>query len=362
MKVLHIMPSLEAGGPHKFLSELLLATHDKGAEVSLLVYGRSRSRLEHTLLEQGIKIYSLNAHSNWSAYIIQGMHDKMKDYDVVHVHLRPALYQAAIAASGTKCATVYTDYSRTHRKKWMRAVDRYVYSRYDRILTVTEQGKEELCDWLKADDELKKRIITFTPGLNLEAMHKTRPAPKLFTDYRAVTMMARFIETKDQRTLIRAIPFVTNPSARFIFIGEGPLLESTKAYAAELGVGDKCIFLGHRDDAPSLLKASAISVLSALSDGFPMGLLQSMSVGIPVIATDIPNIRELVGGAGLLFPVGDEDKLATQINTLLNDPVAYRETAARCYERAELYNVEYSAEEMLGIYESILAEKRGRMS
>ncbi len=358
MKVLHILPTLEVGGPYNFLAELLLAMRDKGVDVSLLVYNRSRSRLEHRLLEHGVKIYSLNAHGNWGAYVFQGLHDKIKEFDVVHAHFRPPLYQVPVAAAGTRCATVYTDYSRSHRKKILRPIDRYIYSRYDRILTVNNEGREDLCRWLKADENLQRRIVIFTPGLNLENLRSVRPAPKLFTDYRAVTMMARFIPSKDQRTLIRAIPYVSDPSARFIFIGDGPTLESTKEYARELGVADKCMFLGHRDDAPSLLKASAVGVLSAISEGFAMGALQCMGLGIPVVSTDIPNMKELVEGAGYLFPVGDEDRLATQLNTLLNDPVIYRETAARCYNRADLYDIEYSAEEMIGIYESILAGKR----
>jgi glycosyltransferase involved in cell wall biosynthesis len=123
--------------------------------------------------------------------------------------------------------------------------------------------------------------------------------------------------------LIKAIPLVvgTNPEARFLIIGEGPLTESFKRMVQEYRVEKYVKFIGTipNEEMPRYLGAASVYVSTSFSDGTSISLLEAMACGLSVIVTDIPGNREWVkdGENGYLVPVKDHVALAEKIKILL---------------------------------------------
>lgn len=94
----------------------------------------------------------------------------MKECDIVHVHLFPALYWVAMAASyNKKIKLVYTEHSTHNRRRdkvWFEPIEYYIYSKYDRLISISQQTQDNLMEWLKAKKD-DKRFLVIENGVNL---------------------------------------------------------------------------------------------------------------------------------------------------------------------------------------------------
>src|SRR5574338_1606365 len=107
----------------------------------------------------------------------------------------------------------------------------------------------------------------------------------------------------------------------------------------DIGVRDRCLFLGNRDDVERLYPACDVTVLPSLFEGTPNVALESMACGVPVIATDVSDNATIIpdGRAGYIVPLGDPARLAERIETILRDGAlrASMSQAARAWVHAE---------------------------
>ena len=125
--------------------------------------------------------------------------------------------------------------------------------------------------------------------------------------------VGRLHPDKDQATLLRgfalALPSLPENS-QLVILGKGRLEESLKELARELGIGANVMFMGQVADARRYFEAFDVFALSSDHEPFGMVLLEAMVAGVPVVATSCGGAREVVEDVGLLFPLGDEQRLA----------------------------------------------------
>lgn len=141
------------------------------------------------------------------------------------------------------------------------------------------------------------------------------------TDVLRVVAIQRFSPPKDPETLIRAMSILINErgvSARLRFAGVGPSLETAKQLAAELRVEQHIEFMGYVDEVERIIMDSDIAVLSTAMESLGFGTLEPMAMGIPVVASDVGGIPEVIqhSANGLLFRPGDEHGLARCLEQL----------------------------------------------
>jgi glycosyltransferase involved in cell wall biosynthesis len=123
-----------------------------------------------------------------------------------------------------------------------------------------------------------------------------------------------------------------------------------------LAKGRRVHFLGVRSDVPNLLAAADAVVLSSKHEGMSLSVLEGMASGKPMIASDVEGMRDLVGGAGLLFPQGDADALAALIREVCENPEKAREIGRKCRERAMQYDIAETTKRYHALYEEVLTE------
>jgi glycosyltransferase involved in cell wall biosynthesis len=180
-------------------------------------------------------------------------------------------------------------------------------------------------------------------------------------DLPLVLTAARLDEQKGHPTLFRAAAEI--PDARFVLAGDGPLRAELEAEAARLGVAERVLFLGRREDVPELLAASDVFALPSLYEGSSLAVLEAMAARRAVVSSAIGGTEELIadGENGLLVPPGDADALAAALRRLLADRSLRDDLAARARARAE---AEFSREAMAGrvegAYEEVLGDGPGR--
>ena len=171
--------------------------------------------------------------------------------------------------------------------------------------------------------------------------------------------VANFRTPKGHRYLIEAAAKVVAQchSAKFLLVGEGTgeLREQAKKQIAESGLEDNVHLLGFRKDVPDLLKCFDIFVLSSISEGLPLSVVEAMGAGLPIVATDVGGLPELVddGKNGFLVPTRDSEKLADALLTLLRDN-DLRDKMGKASR--EIADQKFSIDNMISHYQGLYRE------
>ena len=158
--------------------------------------------------------------------------------------------------------------------------------------------------------------------------------------------------------LLKAMSHVweSHPETNLVFVGKGDLERGLKEEARRMGVSEKVIFLGWRDDIPEIMQVLDVFVLPSLNEGMGRVLVEAMAAGKPVVASGVGGILDLVkeGQNGFLAGPGDEKGLAIAIKKLLEDKEMREVMGKRGREMAQDFSVEKMIEKIDILYESLL--------
>ena len=148
----------------------------------------------------------------------------------------------------------------------------------------------------------------------------------------------------------------SHPETSLVFVGKGDLEKGLKEEARRMGVSDKVVFLGWRDDIPEIMQVLDVFVLPSLNEGMGRVLVEAMAAGKPVVASRVGGILDLVkeGQNGFLAEPGDEKDLAIAIKKLLEDKKMRDEMGKRGREMAQDFSVKKMIEKIDVLYESLL--------
>ena len=388
MKILHIITSLRTGGAERLVAELARRHHADGDEVEVLLFDGTRTPLFEELEKGGIPVHTLGegfaAMSNPLLLPTLKRFLRKHPFDIVHTHNTSCQLLAAMVPGITRVTTEHNASNRRRNWRWFRPIDRWMYGRYCRIVCVGEETRRTLSDWLERP-ELDKKMSVIPNGIDLQRIVNASPAEDLCagpstssgtgkaidsgsgtttssgTGPYKILMVSAFRPEKDQQTLIRA--FERLPENYQLFLAGGAetpenqrIMDECKALAMSLRVH----FLGVRSDVPNLLAAADAVVLSSKHEGMSLSVLEGMASGKPMIASDVEGMRDLVGGAGLLFPQGDAEALATLIREVCENPEKAREIGRKCRERATQYDIAETANRYHALYEDVLAKARAK--
>lgn len=179
-------------------------------------------------------------------------------------------------------------------------------------------------------------------------------------DQPMIVFVGRLTPAKNQQQAIKAL--IQLPDTRLVLCGDGPARTNLETLAADVGVADRVQFLGMRKDVGDLVRAADALVLTSLYEGLPLTLLESMSIGTPVIATSAIGNRELIDHEvnGLLVPVGDPTALAAAIRQLLSDRELATRLTAGAHATVREYTVTGMVQRHLSYYESTIARHATR--
>ena len=346
MKVLHVISSLGIGGAERLISDMLPQMKTAGVDVSLLVYRRLYNDFEKKLEDAGVNIISLEVKSNYNPRIVFSLVNAIKGFDVIHVHLFPALYQVALANTFVHKRLIYTEHSTTNKRRnkiVFRNLERIVYEKYSSIVSVSDDVQKSLMRWLNIHDH---RFIVIRNGIDLKSYN----IPPKKGDYPVnLLMISRFVPAKDQETVIRAMRLI-DKKVHVVFVGDGETKQLCEELARKIGVAERCHFVGSQSNIPHYISKADVGILSSHWEGLPISSLEMMAGGLPVIASDVEGLRQVIGGAGVLFKERDDQELADIVNRMVIDG-NYRESVALCCQkRASKYDVKETVRKYLKLY------------
>jgi len=360
MRVLQIINSLDTGGAEKLLVDSIPRYIQKGIDMELLLLNGNETYFYRQLKAKGIVIHSLTKGSIKKIYnplLIFRLIPFLRKYDIIHVHLFPALYWVALAKllSFSKITLIFTEHStnnkRIEKKGIWQLIDRFIYKRFDRIIAISQEVANIL-KYNRLTDDCKIAIIN--NGIDLSPYGETQTIQKKDDRQpKIIIQIASFNPAKDQSTLIRAMKYLPENTS-LLFVGDGINREKCEDLVDKLNLQNRISFLGIRNDTVKLLQNADIVVISSHWEGFNLTAIEGMAAGKPVVASNVDGLKQVVEGAGLLFEKGNEQDLAAKISSLIDDPKLYKDVATRCRERSKQYDINLMITKYLNLYNSLL--------
>ena len=196
------------------------------------------------------------------------------------------------------------------------ALQRQAYRCAHAIVANSSAAAERLC----GEGISASRIHVIPNGVDLDRTSFERTPRGLQT----ILTVANLRKEKAHEVLFAAVAQLLprHPSLGVKVAGDGPRAQELRNVAASFGVADRIAFLGHREDVPALLEEADLFVLPSRSEAFPNSVIEAMTAGLPVIASAVGGLLELVdsGRTGLLVPPDDPAALARALESLLTAP------------------------------------------
>lgn len=237
----------------------------------------------------------------------------------------------------------------------------------DRVICVSEAVRRIV---LRREGLDPARVVVIHNGIepvqrSLEKAEAVRGRLRIAKDDPVVGMIANFNRAvKGVTYFLDAIPVIVQalPSARFLLVGHGKEEEALRMKARALGIESRVLFAGYQRDVEGYYGVMDVSVLSSLSEGLSITLLESMSHGLPVVVTRVGGNSEVVveGETGYLVPPKDVAAFAGQIVRLLRDPVLRVRMGESARRRvAQHFHIRDVARRYLDVYAEAAGKRPG---
>jgi glycosyltransferase involved in cell wall biosynthesis len=346
MKVLHVHRIGGIGGSERHLLTLLPALAERGVEVSFLGLDDTRRAPDPFYEALTVPNHRVAAPRDLDPRLARAVRSAAREADLVHTHLVHADVYGAFAGHPL-VSTKHND--DPFRAGAFRFVERALARRTRRIITITNALARFQIErvGLPAD---KVEVIHY--GLDAPpAAWGTNSPDEARPGERILLAVCRLEPQKGVDVAIRALTEI--PNARLVVLGEGPQRPELERLAAELDVSVS--LPGRAPDVAEWLRRADLLVHPVRWEGFGLALLEAMLASLPIVATSVSSIPEIVvdGETGLLVPPDDPNALAAAINRVLAEPGAYGE---RGYARARSeFSVARMVDRTLAVYEAASA-------
>ena len=284
--------------------------------------------------------------------------------DLVHLHSSKAGILGRLAAKSLSLPTVFTAHGwaftegvSAKRRALYRVIERYVARYADKIITVSDYDRRLA---LNADVGSAQLIRTVHNGMpRVDVLPPALPLMDIPPAGAAVRliMVARFDEQKNQLGLLEGLARAAQHHWTLELVGDGPLLQTVRARAAQLQLSDRVVFSGSCNDVARRLAQSDVFVLISNWEGLPLSILEAMRAGLPVIASRVGGVPEAVvdGETGYLVDRGDAEGLAQALTRLLESDTL-RQTMGR--QGKAKFEAEFTFDTMLArtldVYNEVL--------
>lgn len=342
---MHILPELEEGGVERLMPVFANEQTAMGHTVTVVSAG---GRLV-SLLGEGVRHIEMPVHRK-NLFIGLSCARRLaalvrdEGIDIVHAHSRvPAWIAYFIQKFAPRVKFIYTAHARFSSLNY----GLWAVRQANGVTCVSNAVRTHLADWLPPKNPVRV-IYNAPPGKVIQWTGSGDP------DKKHLLFVGRVSDKKDPMTLVEALARQENKNWALDVLGDGPAMPQLKARIAELGLSDRIVLHGYSNETPQMMAACDLFLFPSLDEeGLPLVLIEILSAGAPVIASDISAVRELSvrdeADAAELLPVGDVDAWSRAIANFLAGTYA---PSLRC--RVQLPTPREMVAQIVDFYDDIL--------
>lgn len=366
-RVLWLTKGLGRGGVERLLVDMLPLIDSDRYQVEVAYVLPWKNDYHEAIEEAGTRVYCLgdtrSGDPRWigrlGRLLAAGRHD------IVHSHAPiPGVAARLVTLGRARPVLVHTEHNMWDRYRWpTRWFNSVTYSRNRHAMAVSDTVARSISPLRSSR---APEVTTIHHGTVLDSIcsferHERlerRRSLGLPDDRFLIGNVGNFTPKKDHHNLLQALAGDGSISkAHLVLIGLGPLEVELREAAEQLGVADRTTFLGSRDDVFELLPLLDAFCLSSRFEGFPIALVEAMATGLPVVATDVGGIVEIVddGENGLLVPSQDPQRLRAALERFMEAPDVAARCGAKAKVSAEALDLRHAVSRTEDIYHGVLA-------
>ena len=333
MKIITVLHSLKSGGAERHALQLMKGLRARGHEA--LYAGPMKGWLGQQLRAEGFGGIDLPLTGLYDlpSIVRLALYARRVGADLIHGHLTRGAWYSGLAAKLAGLPNVATAHSDNAGKHFGRA---------DRIIAVSQAVADFLVR--QGYDATRIRMVhhgiaDIAARLPAGTREATRRSLGINADEPCLLMAARIVPAKGHDTALRALARLTDQPWTLLVAGDhhGDLGPQMQALAQELGIAGRVRFLGLREDVPALMAASDVLLAPSRREALSLTLLEASACGLPIVATRVGGIAEVVeeGASGFLVVPDDPPALAGALAPLLADAALRARCGARARQRFE---------------------------
>lgn len=357
MNILHVATSIELGGAENHIFDLISGQVKAGHQVSI-AYLKGSPHLQKNYEEVGVKVHPFHLKNYFELYRakeLKRLIQSLKPH-IVHSHMPPAEIFTRMALIGdSKTTLIISKHNDEPFAPGLKNffLPRWVAHRAQRIICISDAVSTYVSQVLGNSAKIQRIYYS----VNVKKFSESTAAEDLsFPGHFVVGTIARLTPQKALPTLLKAFKIFSEKqeNAKLVIVGVGELEKELKNLSKELGLDDKVVWAGKRFDVPSVMKCFDVFALTSIYEGFGLVLLEAMASGVPVIASRVSAIPEVLaqGQSGMLVPALDEKALAEGLQKMTNQSLR-NSLIQNGMERVSTF---FSQEKMLKETENIYKE------
>lgn len=363
-RIAFCITELDPGGAERALTQLVLGLDRNDWEPYVFCLG-PRGHFADVLESAGVPVTCLNARGFFSLpQVVFRLTRELR-------RLRPALVQTflfhanilgRIAARLAGIPVVVSGIRVAERRnRWQGRVDRWT----NRLVAANVCVSQGVADFSAQNVGLPiGKLVVIPNSVDFQRFSSAIPADLtpfgIPADSRVFISVGRLDRQKGLDTLIEAVGLM-NPlpnDVHFLLVGDGPEANPLVAHVDRSGLSSRIHFAGRRNDVPQLLAASTALILPSRWEGMPNVVLEAMAAGLPVIATNVEGISELVqhGVTGLIVPVASPAELSQALTQILSSPSVLSSGGRKAQDIVQsVFRPQSVCDSYVGLYRRLLS-------
>jgi glycosyltransferase involved in cell wall biosynthesis len=314
MRIAQLLNSLDIGGAERMVVDLARSLQQRGHSLQIVCL-RNSGELSRPLAEAGIEVVALNKNDGFSPSALLRLAQLLKQTrtDVVHTHNPLVHHYGAVAGRMAGVPVIVNTLhgiSNFNGSSRTSSIYKLVSPLTDAVVSVCQTAHEFF--ERRTGIPARKLAIIYN-GIPVERFLTAEPRRR--REEFVFGTVGRLVPVKDQATLLRAFQKIHHHGCSLDILGDGPLQADLRRLASDLGIADSVRFCGSSLDTPSFMKRIDTFVLSSVSEGLPLTILEALASGLPVVATSVGGIPEIINAAecGWLCPPSQPDMLSQSL-------------------------------------------------
>lgn len=354
---------VNAGTSTSFQLELSNAVNRyTNAEVTVVsFYDDSVDDMDEDVAAFDIEFLCLGADSRFDVSAYRRLREVLPEYDILHTHYNAVGSFGRLSSLGHDITIVNTEHNDHQYFSHLQNVTNAAsYPLIDAYITNSDSTRQSL-QWYERPLLWRSQVETIYNGIDMKRIadaRKRSDIPSLPVGLRIVTA-ATLTNQKNLEPLIRSMRLVRqrHPEAHLVVVGDGPKRDALERTAHRAGVSDMVTFLGYlpeREQVYAVLDRCDIFAVTSHYEGFCNAAVEAMACELPVVASDIAVLREVVGDGGRFVDQTEPTNIASALMSLLSNPEERTKVGETGAERARRkFSLEQCAREYYRLYQNL---------
>lgn len=361
INIAYIIPSLDVGGSERKVIDIASGLNKDNFKLIIITITKNGS-LASNAIDAGIEVFCANKKGKFDFKVIDRIAKILveNNIDIVQVYTSTGKLWGRLAAKKANVKVVISTEESLFRNKFIdRYFERKLVKNTDLIITNSEATLNSACNATGIDYTMYKIIYN---GIDLEPFLKAERKNIISKDKdeKIIMCVARLDPRKNIDMLITAFNFVSQDvKSKLVIIGSGSEEQKLKKQVTDYNLDEKVIFLGSRNDVPSLLKEADLFVLPSTEEGFGNVIIEAIASGVCVAASNVGGIPEIITNedSGFIFDPKEPMELIRVMLLLLNDDKLRAKLAKNAFKTIMYFSKTRMIKEHEDVYIDLLESR-----